>query len=323
MSRVDAVERIVSLVGPSAKLLTVSSGWPSIVQVQTSGGITPVALHGGQFALRSYRGRDDLERRMQNPGQDHPVVRVTNAVPVIVGLWDEEDRPILVAFDAERRVGKATRQSFFGALPHLRVAASQGWTSYKSGSDEEVFAFWPQLLPAYIEMVARGVHLDPDDMAGIVSAAGLADDGKPLPAEERVRRTTTTLVRRAAFSSEVVAAYGTLCAMCGLDFGLVQGAHIYPASAPDSSDDVRNGLALCANHHAAFDRHLVYVDPENRGVRLHPKLVKGAEDSEACRAFIGTTVESLKTPQEARFHPRPEMFRRRYAHFEEAYAWCA
>jgi len=323
VARSDVVQRIVKLVGPSAELVSVDRGWPSLLNVQVSSGLVRVALHAGHFADRSYRDRDQLERRMQNPGQDHPVINMHGAVSAILGLWDEESRPLLVAFDASARIGKTTRQSFFAALPHLRAAAKEGWASYRTGSSEDVFAFWPEMLPAYVEMLSRGARLEADAVSSIIAAAGLGADGEELTAAERVRRATIALVRRAAFSREVLEAYGALCAMCGLDFGLVEGAHIFPASAQGSSDDVRNGLALCANHHAAFDRHLVHVHPSNHRLQLHPNLLRGASESAGCEAFVGSTLKALRLPSAVRHHPHPRMFDRRYVHFEGAYKWCA
>jgi HNH endonuclease len=321
MSRADIVRQLLKVVGAPVRPVKIGSGWPSIVDVQTTDGQVRVALHLGKFAERSYRGRDLLERRMQNPGQNRPITRDPSAIPIVIGLWEGGGHTVLAGFDARGRVGRVTRQSFFAALPHLRVADREGWTSYRTGSEEEVFAFWPEVLPAYVEMVARGLEFDPGEVAGILSAAGLNDDGKRLLPAERMRRMTKVLVRRAAFSKDVVDAYGTICAMCGLNFGLVQGAHIYPVSAPESPDHVQNGLALCANHHAAFDRHLVYVAPESRRLQLHPRLINGAHESEACKSFVAGTFEELRTPADPRHRPHPEMFRRRYAHYEDAYKW--
>jgi hypothetical protein len=323
MPRSDTIQRIADLTNGAAKVTRSGDGWPDLVDVAIGTGSVRIALFGGEFATKSYRGRDDVERRMQNPGQNRPVTPIPNAVPIILGLWTEGPRPIVVAFDAGRRFGKTTRQSFFASLPHLAVAVSQGWTSYKSGSDEEVFMFWPSMLPAYVEMVRRGVRVDSADMAALVDAAGLSENMAPLPPEERVRRTASALVRRAAFSAEVVQAYDRLCAMCGLNFGLVQGAHIYPAAAPSSSDDVRNGLALCANHHSAFDRHLVFVEPTSRRVQLHPSLAEPHVRTPASEAFIATTLQELRPAKTAAARPRTEMFEARYKFFSEAYDWAA
>ena len=45
---------------------------------------------------------------------------------------------------------------------------------------------------------------------------------------------------------------------------LVDAAHILPAGAPQSSDHVRNGIALAPTYHRAFDNGLIYLDDERR-----------------------------------------------------------
>tara|TARA_Y100000588_G_C13508028_1_gene608181 strand:+ start:247 stop:495 length:249 start_codon:yes stop_codon:yes gene_type:complete len=42
---------------------------------------------------------------------------------------------------------------------------------------------------------------------------------------------------------------------------MLQAAHIVPKEF-DGTDDPRNGLMLCANHHAAFDANLFAIDPD-------------------------------------------------------------
>lgn len=60
--------------------------------------------------------------------------------------------------------------------------------------------------------------------------------------------------------------YGAHCAVCGLTIqGLIQAAHLLSKKLR-GSDDARNGLPLCANHHLAFDRGYWCVDPN---LKLH------------------------------------------------------
>ncbi len=109
--------------------------------------------------------------------------------------------------------------------------------------------------------------------------------------------------------------------MCGLGLSIVQGAHIYPASAPGSPDEPWNGLALCANHHAAFDRHLVAVRTSTGEIVFRPDVLEEAIHNQETRAFIDGTLTVLRpaTPGNA---PRADLFERRYAYFaEEDYAW--
>lgn len=68
------------------------------------------------------------------------------------------------------------------------------------------------------------------------------------------------------FAFNVFKRYGTGCAICAVDVaGLVQAAHLV-AKSKRGSDDARNGLPLCANHHLAFDRGYWCMDTN---LKLH------------------------------------------------------
>ena len=111
--------------------------------------------------------------------------------------------------------------------------------------------------------------------------------------------------------------------MCGLDFGLVQAAHIYPVQAPNSVDEIWNGLALCSNHHTAFDRHLLWIEPRQGLVKLHPNILSGSKHDEVARVFVEMTYPRLRPPIAAQNAPRQEMFEKRYGFFGEKYAWIS
>lgn len=64
------------------------------------------------------------------------------------------------------------------------------------------------------------------------------------------------------FAFKVFRRYGPACVACGLEIkGLVQAAHLH-AKKLLGSDDPRNGIPLCANHHIAFDKGLWAIDPD-------------------------------------------------------------
>ena len=63
------------------------------------------------------------------------------------------------------------------------------------------------------------------------------------------------------FRFDVLKAYQSQCIVCSVSrTDLLTAAHICPKSE-GGSDDWRNGLALCATHHAAFDRGLFGFHP--------------------------------------------------------------
>ena len=111
--------------------------------------------------------------------------------------------------------------------------------------------------------------------------------------------------------------------MCGLGVQLVQGAHVNPVSAPGSHDEPWNGLALCPNHHLAFDRHLLAVDVDTRAIVFHPTVVNQASGNPAVQALIDGTFDRLAEPTGSSLRPKSEMLRKRYEHYADYYRMVA
>ena len=87
------------------------------------------------------------------------------------------------------------------------------------------------------------------------------------PLEEVLRqyalRETRQRVHQPVFRSMVMRAYETQCAVCALRHTqLLDAAHIIPDSADDGIAAVRNGLALCKIHHAAYDAGILGMSPD-------------------------------------------------------------
>ncbi|MBT2522756.1 HNH endonuclease [Arthrobacter sp. ISL-28] len=124
-------------------------------------------------------------------------------------------------------------------------------------------------------IVYRGYVERFDDELGALLITFTQDELPPPPPEredenpftltdEASKRTYSLRQNRpnqGRFAMKVFQRYGTACAVCGLDvYGLVQAAHLR-AKKRSGSDDERNGLPLCANHHLAFDRLLWAIEP--------------------------------------------------------------
>jgi HNH endonuclease len=321
MRKRDLIARLPALVGEDVvRVVDELDGWPSLVRIQLQNESLLAAVHIGPVGL-SHRNRDNVERRFQNPGQGRPIRTDQGAIPLLLGVWEQGRHPVLVGMEAEARMGRSTRQSLFIPLWLLEQAACTGWAEHYSTTEERIIAFHPALLSTYVETRRSNLRLEAEQIQGIVDASGLTSPPEEQP-QERARRASLALVRSARFAKKVVDAYNGLCAFCGLNFGLVEGAHIYPVQAPASVDEVWNGLALCSNHHSAFDRHLLWVDPHTRTVRVHPKILASAADNAAARLFSEMTYSELLAPASESSLPRQEMFERRYEFFDEKYSWA-
>jgi HNH endonuclease/Methylase-associated X1 len=313
----------VDLVGvENCRVVDALEGWPSRVDVRTFSGWQEASIHVGEIGL-SHRGRDNVERRFQNPGKGKPVISLAGTVPLLVGLSTDYETPVVVGMDAIHRVGAETRQSLFIPLWLLEAAANRGWAEHENASGELIRAFQPQLLGTYVELIRSGDQFPAPYVAEIADAAGLVEKTVSETPEERVRRIVSALSRDRRFAKTVLEAYEERCAMCGLDLGMVIGAHIYPVNAPGSSDKVWNGLALCCNHHAAFDAHLIHVEPGSLALRLHPRIIADGKLNDQSRRFAASLFPELRVPKERIQMPRPAMFEKRYQFFEKRYEWAS
>ncbi|MCZ2821054.1 HNH endonuclease [Modestobacter sp. VKM Ac-2977] len=330
-ARIDRILHVAALVGHDVlEIEDVRDGWPALATLHVERMQLRLALFVGSLGSGGRR-RDDVERRFQNPGQNRPLVGVDGRASVLLALWDQDDRlrvsrPIIVTYDADRRDGLMTRWSAFAPVSTLMDAQATGWATHVSDSGESIRCMVPALLPAAILADVEEIELEQLLVQTAVEASGLLEEPEGAavpdssPSALRARRATYSLVRDARFARRVLDAYDGRCAMCGVGLHLVQGAHIYPASAHGSLDRPWNGLSLCANHHLAFDRYLVAVHPVERYIVFHPDVLEAAQTDPTARAFIEGTLTELR-PCAARAVPKPEMFHRRYAHYFDEYEW--
>jgi hypothetical protein len=83
-----------------------------------------------------------------------------------------------------------------------------------------------------------------------------------------IARIGRRLKRTPQFAFEVGKRCGWRCALCAMQVRpLLDAAHIRGV-ADKGSDDCRNGLILCKNHHSAFDAGLISFQPETGAVVL-------------------------------------------------------
>lgn len=324
--------RLAELVGSDALVIVDPlSGWPAQGQLRIDDGPeVAVDLFVGPVTSAHRPGRRNVERRFQNPGQGRAVQPTPGRVPLLVGVWEGDhdvlvERPVIALADPTLRAARTTtRFSVFQHLPSLVEAMHTGWVEHVNSTGERVRYVLPPLLPMAVGADLAEVVIPTSVVQAMVLGAGLADSREDEEAAvERARRATTVVVRDARFTKKVIDAYRGMCAMCGLDAGLVEGAHIYPAAAPGSQDEPWNGLALCPTHHTAFDRHLVAVRPSDHGIAYRSTLMDQIASNSGAAALVASTFPSLALPSVTSLRPRQDMFFRRYEYFGREYDWLS
>ncbi|MGK5114756.1 HNH endonuclease [Geodermatophilus sp. CPCC 205506] len=140
-------------------------------------------------------------------------------------------------------------------VPYSRLAGAYGWPALTTPPP----ALWmPTDLSA--TLTAFGAIVPPRFLAspGAGVAPGPLSISDERSASELRKQRSRPNQRR--FKADVLRAYGVLCGACDIATAdLLDAAHIVDEGYAD--DVWTNGLPLCPNHHRAFDRGLLRLEP--------------------------------------------------------------
>ncbi len=198
---------------------------------------------------------------------------------LILGWWD--DVGVFAGFDYNKHSG------LLGSSPsiqireqYLRNAHVNGFSACDKGNEEIAIAFKPSFFIEYVRdlELLHGFGESEYDLSVLETVAEnpYAVNDEEIESTNWTRQiviqTVKKRLRDSSFQDRVLTAYNYRCAMCGVQLNLVQAAHIVPVSHEDGTDDTSNGMALCALHHYAYDRGLVFVD-EDYSIELNQSKV--------------------------------------------------
>ena len=129
----------------------------------------------------------------------------------------------------------------------------------------------------------------------------------------------TTIVRQRihqrSFRERVLRAYSERCAFCRLRHEELRGAaHIIPDGEPDGEPVVKNGVAPCKLHHAAFDGQVLAIRPDYV-IEVRRDIFGEEDDPMLLHGLKGMHETHIPAPRFARDHPNREFLERRYAQF--------
>jgi putative restriction endonuclease len=149
--------------------------------------------------------------------------------------------------------------------------------------------------------------------------------GMPIASEdsEMARRSYITAVVRVrlhqrAFRERVLDAYQRQCAFCRLRHNeLLDAAHIIPDPEPEGEPHVRNGMALCTLHHAAFDRYFIGVRPDFQ-IEVRADVLREKDGPTLVHAIQALHGAQIFVPKRMELQPAQDLLHIRYQRFREA-----
>ena len=156
--------------------------------------------------------------------------------------------------------------SLYSRFSVQKIASKEKIASYRDNNDQSIISFSPDYLGLYLENLSF-IHLVTDiELKELVEQSDSLNndnaDGELDTSEGKLTITHARQKRDPNFRRKVYDAYNNKCAMCGIGLELIEAAHIVPHSHEKGTDEIDNGMGLCALHHTAYDRSLIYFDEE-------------------------------------------------------------
>jgi putative restriction endonuclease len=140
--------------------------------------------------------------------------------------------------------------------------------------------------------------------------------------EAEIRRGYITVlakrrIHQQAFRERVLEAYRQQCALCRLKHEvLLDAAHIIADSEAEGVPEVKNGLALCKIHHAAFDKHFLTVRPDYQ-IEIRADLLNETDGPMLKHGLQGLHHQEILLPRDAAKRPDRGFLEHRYQRFIE------
>jgi putative restriction endonuclease len=212
-------------------------------------------------------------------------------------------------FLMRKRYNKKSTVSLYTRFSVQERASQTGIDVYIDSDDQKIISFKPEYLGLYLENIEKIHHLNKLDLQELIkqsdALANTNSDGLIEIDGEKLTITHAGYARDPNFRKIVYAAYNHRCAMCGIQLQLIEAAHIVPHSHEKGTDDIGNGICLCALHHTAYDQSLIYFD-QSLEIKINKAkmkyLVKIGRDS-GLSTLQNMGFDSIQVPENYSQHP--------------------
>lgn len=248
--------------------------------------------------------------------QAFDVALSSKADVVVLGYFADEQ--VFTAWNPylmRPRYNQKQTVSLYSRFSVMSRAVANGIAEYEDSNGQRIISFKPEYLGLYLDNITNIHTLNEPELQELVRLSDqlqLVDgdeevdiDGHKLQVNH-VRATRDPKFRRLVYD-----AYGHRCAMCGIQLELIEAAHIVPHAHPKGTDEITNGICLCALHHTAYDQSLVYFDDQFK-IQMNTEkfeyLEKIGRDG-GYRKLAGLAFENIQLPVNQIFHPNVENVR--------------
>ena len=221
-------------------------------------------------------------------------------------------------FIQTERINRRKVISLYSRFTAQKKASEQGIATYVDNDSQVIISFKPEYLGLYIENF-QAMHLSNEQtLLQLIKKSDLSEETeKELGEQINIERKKFTVThkrfkRDAGFKDRIYDVYGGRCAICSIQLELVEAAHIIPHSHEKGTDDIKNGVCLCALHHKAFDNGLIYIK-DDYSIQINSSKVKYLEkihrDGGISRFSNLQQEEKIKLPSSHIYYPSTDFIK--------------
>lgn len=173
-------------------------------------------------------------------------------------------------------------------------------------------------LPAFIvgwDPISLKAKLAFSDQVQATSGMSDIASQETVPSRRYALRMVKQRLHQNSFREAVIAAYKGRCAISNMpEPRLLDAAHIIEDRNPELGQPiVANGIPLSKIHHAAFDAHLIGIDPDY-GLHVSDKLMS-QNDGPMLEALKNLRGERLRLPDRPKDYPDRDRLAARFEQF--------
>ena len=229
---------------------------------------------------------------------------------IVLGYYaDERVFTAWNPFLMRERFNRKSTISLYSRFSSQKLAAKYKIASYTDNNNQLIISFSPNYLGLYLENL-NSIHLVSEaELKKLVEQSDFLNnsdsDGELDSSKGKLTITHARQKRDSSFSKKVYDAYNNKCAMCGIGLEIIDAAHIVPHSHVKGTDNIDNGISLCALHHRAYDRSLIYFD-EDLNILMNESKVKYLEKvglDTGLRKFEKMAFDKIQLPKNYSMRP--------------------
>lgn len=215
------------------------------------------------------RGNKDECRIQINSSSEFEQAKKSRLRVMFLGYFADLD--VYTAWDPSSLTGRINIKSVvsvYSRFSVLKKAEKRGMALYLTSNGQTVISFRPEFLGLYLENTnlmhrsSESELLELINKSSVVPVTGEQEATSVMVKKKKYLVSHQRFIRDPRFRKMIGDIYSYRCAMCGIQLDLVEAAHIIPYPHNMSTNEPQNGLCLCALHHLAFDKGLVFLDAD-------------------------------------------------------------